>query len=92
MRKLLLYTGMASMLIVLPGYLVALNYLHRSIDHKIIIRDPNFSSTNIRTLPGRAAVLALTWNFGKLTESVTKKKGVNNDDLLSQPAAPTGNQ
>ena len=70
----------------------AVNYLHKSFDHKIIIRDPNFTSTNIRTLPRRAAVLALTWNFGKLTENVSKKKGVNNDDLLNRPAAPTGNQ
>jgi len=26
--------------------------------------------------------LSLSWNFGKLTENVSKKKGVNNDDLI----------
>jgi hypothetical protein len=36
-------------------------------------------------------VLALTWNFGKLTENVSKKKGVSNDDILTRPAAPAGN-
>ncbi|HLG39433.1 MAG TPA: hypothetical protein VI461_07180 [Chitinophagaceae bacterium] len=29
---------------------------------------------------------ALTWSFGKLTENVSKKKGVNNDDLLTKLA------
>ena len=36
----------------------------------------------------RGAVLSLTYNFGKLSENVSKKQGVNNDDLLSKPAAP----
>ena len=40
---------------------------------------------------GAGGVLALTWNFGKLTENVSKKKGVNNDDILTRPAAPAGN-
>lgn len=35
--------------------------------------------------------VTLTWNFGKLTENVSKKKGVNNDDILTKPAAPTAN-
>jgi hypothetical protein len=42
-------------------------------------------------LPLNSAVLALTWNFGKLTENVSKKKGVNNDDILTKPSAPSGN-
>ena len=69
----------------------AVNFLIKDWDNKIITRDKNFTNTNITTLPRRAAVLALTWNFGKLTENVSKKKGVTNDDILNRPAAPTGN-
>jgi len=36
-------------------------------------------------------VLALTWNFGKLTENVSKKKGVNNDDILNKPSSTPNN-
>ncbi|MEO6456205.1 MAG: outer membrane beta-barrel family protein, partial [Ginsengibacter sp.] len=67
------------------------NFFENTRDYKTIIKDPNFSSTNITRQIRRGGVLALTWNFGKLTENVSKKKGVNNDDLLSKPAAPAGN-
>lgn len=70
----------------------AVNYYEKNRDFETVTINPNFTSTTTVTRPRRAAVLALTWNFGKLTESVSKKKGVNNDDLLSKPqAAPTGN-
>jgi hypothetical protein len=69
----------------------AVNYFEKTHDFKTITKDENFYSTNINTQPRRAAVLALTWNFGKLTENVSKKKGVSNDDILTKPAAPTGN-
>ena len=69
----------------------AVNYYQKTWDYKTIIKDPNFYSTNIIRFPRRAAVLALTWNFGKLTENVSKKKGVINDDILTKPAAPGGN-
>ena len=69
----------------------AVNYTEKTHDFKNITKDINFYNTNITTINRRAAVLALTWNFGKLTESVSKKKGVNNDDLLTKPATPAGN-
>jgi hypothetical protein len=69
----------------------AVNYFEKTHDFKTITKDKNFYNTNITRQPRRAAVLALTWNFGKLTENVSKKKGVNNDDILTKPAAPTGN-
>jgi len=69
----------------------AVNYFEKNHDFKTITKDQNFYSTNINRRPRRAAVLAVTWNFGKLTENVSKKKGVNNDDILTKPAAPTGN-
>jgi hypothetical protein len=69
----------------------AVNYFEKTHDYKTITQDQNFYNTNITRQIRRGAVLALTWNFGKLTENVSKKKGVNNDDILTKPAAPTGN-
>ncbi|MEP7375157.1 MAG: outer membrane beta-barrel protein [Chitinophagaceae bacterium] len=69
----------------------AVNYTEKTHDFKTIIKDKNFYNTNINRQPRRAAVLALTWNFGKLNENVSKKKGVNNDDLLTKPSSPGGN-
>ncbi|HMK27419.1 MAG TPA: outer membrane beta-barrel protein [Chitinophagaceae bacterium] len=69
----------------------AVNYFEKTHDYKTITKDQNFYNTNTTRVNRRAGVLALTWNFGKLTESVSKKKGVNNDDILNRPAAPTGN-
>ena len=69
----------------------AVNFLQKEFNNKIITEDKNFYNVNSTRVPRRAAVLALTWNFGKLTENVSKKKGVNNDDILTKPAAPTGN-
>ena len=68
-----------------------MNYTEKTHDFKTITKDVNYYNSNVTTQKRRAAVLALTWNFGKLSESVSKKKGVTNDDILSKPAAPTGN-
>jgi hypothetical protein len=67
------------------------NYFEKTHDYKTITKDKNFYNANITRQIRRGGVLALTWNFGKLTENVSKKKGVSNDDLLTKPAAPTGN-
>ncbi len=69
----------------------AVNYTEKTHAFKNITKDKNFYNINTTTIRRRAGVLALTWNFGKLTESVSKKKGVNNDDILTKPAAPGGN-
>ncbi len=69
----------------------AINYTEKTHDFKTITKDYNFYSTNMNRQIRRGGVLSLTWNFGKLTENVSKKKGVNNDDLLTKPAATTGN-
>ncbi len=66
----------------------AVNYTEKTHDFKTITKDKNFYNTNITRQIRRGGVLALTWNFGKLTESVSKKKGVNNDDILTRPATP----
>jgi hypothetical protein len=67
------------------------NFFETYRHYKIITKDQNFYSTNSTRQIRRGAVLALTWNFGKLTENVSKKKGVNNDDILTRPAAPSTN-
>ena len=69
----------------------AVNYFEKTRDYKTITKDQNFYNTNTIRQIRRAAVLALTWNFGKLTENVSKKKGVSNDDILTRPAAPSNN-
>jgi outer membrane receptor protein involved in Fe transport len=69
----------------------AVNYFEKTHDYNTITKDQNFYNTNVTRQIRRGGVLALTWNFGKLTENVSKKKGVSNDDILTKPAAPTGN-
>jgi len=64
------------------------NYYEKTHDFTTITKDRNFYNTNTTRQIRRGAVLALTWNFGKLTEEVSKKKGVNNDDILTKPTAP----
>jgi outer membrane receptor protein involved in Fe transport len=69
----------------------AVNYTEKTHDFNTITKDRNFYNTNMTRQIRRGGVLALTWNFGKLSENVSKKKGVNNDDILSKPAAPGSN-
>lgn len=67
------------------------NYFEKNRSFKTVTQDRNFRNENITTNIRAGAVLAVTWNFGKLSENISKKKGVNNDDVLSRPSAPTGN-
>jgi len=69
----------------------AVNYLEKTRNYKTITKDQYFYNTNVTRQIRRGVVLALTWNFGKLTENVSKKKGVNNDDILTKPATPASN-
>jgi outer membrane receptor protein involved in Fe transport len=69
----------------------AVNFYETTHNYRTITKDQNFYSTNDIRQIRRGGVLALTWNFGKLTENVSKKKGVNNDDLLTRPATPANN-
>jgi outer membrane receptor protein involved in Fe transport len=58
------------------------NFLQKEWDYTLMTVDPAFTYTSTTTMPYRGLSLSLSWNFGKLTENVSKKKGVNNDDLL----------
>ena len=67
------------------------NFFEKNHNFKTITKDQNFYNSNTTTQIRRGGVLALTWNFGKLTENVSKKKGVNNDDILTKPASSNNN-
>lgn len=49
---------------------------------KTTLADKNFTSENSNSFQARNFRLGLTYNFGKLTENISKKKGVNNDDVV----------
>lgn len=57
------------------------NILQNKLNWKSSIGDTNFHTTSWFYRPGRSASLGIRWNFGKLTESVSRKRGVSNDDL-----------
>lgn len=57
-------------------------FLKKNWDYRMTITDPNFKTVTTSTFPFRSLALGFTWNFGKLKENVSKKKGVQNDDLI----------
>lgn len=57
------------------------NIFNKDIEWKSSLGDKNFRTTSWNYRPGRSASIGLRWNFGKLTENVSRKRGVNNDDL-----------
>jgi outer membrane receptor for ferrienterochelin and colicin len=59
------------------------NFFEKERNWELRTIDPSFEYVSTTTSPFRALSFSLTWNFGKLTESVSKKKGVSNDDQLS---------
>lgn len=65
------------------------NFLEKTREFNTITEDINFYSTNTIKQIRRGIALALTYNFGKLSENVSRKKGVTNDDLLTRPAPTT---
>jgi hypothetical protein len=66
------------------------NYFDKIRRYETVTKDKNFYSSNVNRQIRRAFAMALTWNFGKLNENVSRKKGVTNDDILSKPSAPSG--
>jgi outer membrane receptor for ferrienterochelin and colicin len=59
------------------------NFFQKERDYRLTTIDPVFQYTSVTTAPFRGISFSLSWNFGKLTESVSKKKGVTNDDQLN---------
>ncbi len=64
---------------------ISLNNLFNKNGEFVRVRsfsDQNFASENRTFNRFRGVTFSLTWNFGKLSEGVSKKKGVSNTDLL----------
>ncbi|RZL16412.1 MAG: TonB-dependent receptor [Pedobacter sp.] len=51
---------------------------------KSYVENANFQTVNTNINPYRVIYFGMTYRFGKLKENVSRKKGVNNDDLLGQ--------
>ena len=60
----------------------ATNFLNEKRELKFKTENEFFITENINTVLFRNFGLALTYNFGRLKENVSKKKGVNNDDQV----------
>jgi hypothetical protein len=62
---------------------VNFNNFHAShLTTKNTTQDKYFYTLSENTSIYRVVYFGVTWNFGKLKENVSKKKGVNNDDLI----------
>jgi outer membrane receptor protein involved in Fe transport len=59
------------------------NFLQKNRTWQLVTKDPAFQYTSTSIMPFRGISLSLNWNFGKMTENVSKKKGVSNDDQIS---------
>lgn len=60
----------------------ATNFLEEKRKMRFFTENNSFITENINTIPFRNFGLALNYNFGRLKENVSKKKGVNNDDQV----------
>jgi hypothetical protein len=58
------------------------NLFEKERTMNFLTESENFMTANRNTVPFRNFGLALIYNFGRLKESVSKKKGVNNDDQV----------
>jgi outer membrane receptor protein involved in Fe transport len=56
------------------------NIFQKELPWKSSLGDNNFRTTSWNYRPGRQVNVGLRWNFGKLTENVSRKRGVSNDD------------
>jgi hypothetical protein len=54
----------------------------RYIGFKNVTEDPGFRVVTTNINPFRVIFFGATYNFGKLKENISKKKGVTNDDLV----------
>ncbi len=61
--------------------IVANNLFSKYYNWRSNYRDENFIRSNLRWNIQRAITFSLRWNFGKLTENVSRRRGVSNDDI-----------
>ncbi|RFS17974.1 outer membrane beta-barrel family protein [Emticicia sp. C21] len=62
--------------------LAAARFITKYVTVRTIQKDINFRSENLNSFQARNFRIGIVWNFGKLKENVSKKKGINNDDVL----------
>jgi hypothetical protein len=60
------------------------NFHEQYFNFRSEFADKDFRRVNQTAFLYRAFQISLIWNFGKLTENISKKKGVTNDDLLGK--------
>ncbi|MDB5230003.1 MAG: hypothetical protein JWN76_808 [Chitinophagaceae bacterium] len=58
------------------------NFHKQFVNYRSVTEDPNFRIVSSTISPYRVIYFGVTYNFGKLKENVSKKKGVSNDDLV----------
>jgi len=58
----------------------AVNFFEEKRKLESFTENPGFRTDNLSRIPFRNFGLSLNYNFGKLKENVSKKKGINNDD------------
>jgi outer membrane receptor protein involved in Fe transport len=63
--------------------LIAMNFHKDNFEFKSVVTTPGVINRTNMINPWRNFGLGFTWNFGKLKEVVSKKKGINNDDGVS---------
>lgn len=64
-----------------------INFFQQNINYTNKFKDQSFNSWNTNTLPVGGIEIGAAWNFGKLSDQISKKKGVNNDDLIAPTKA-----
>ena len=62
--------------------LMAQNYFARNYPYRTTIKDMNFTTISSNTYAMSKLVFTANWNFGKLKEQVSRRKGVTIDDRL----------
>ena len=62
----------------------AYNFFEKEQVWRSYFRDANFQTQQWNYRPARSVNVGLRWTFGKLTENVSRKRGVSNDDLKAR--------
>jgi outer membrane receptor protein involved in Fe transport len=60
------------------------NLFQKYVVWKSFFKDNNFQTQSWNYRPARSVNVSIRWNFGKLTENVSRKRGVSNDDLKAR--------
>ncbi len=60
----------------------ATNFFEKERKLNFLTENANFKTESVSMIPFRNFGLSMSYNFGKLKENVSKKKGVNNDDQV----------